>query len=1429
MELFAFLIIPVCLVLFVVLSVDDTKRTFESFFLLFTLNTLFLSLMPLMVAYISFGAYRASGLLSLLLLGNGAMTLGTGSLVAGISPAFGGVPNTIVTVHNTAALCSGLFHMLGALTALQGSITQVPAGQRRMHVAVSCFVPPLVFIALLFAALKGMTPVFFVQNIGPTHLRQVILGTSIGCFSISAVLLAAVFGISRSRFMAWYSMALALIATGLLCVFVQKSVGSDVGWLGRAAQYLAGAYLIVAVLMARKDLRGEHSELVTNIWTFFFNRLELAVTERTGELTEANRKLGIEITERRKAEEALRESRNELERRVEERTRELSTVNEELRTEISVRNAAEVALRQSEEKFRLFMDNSPAVAWVKDEQGRCVYLNKTCETRFGLQLVNCLGKTNHELWPEEIARTFWKNDQAVLASGQPMEVVEETVDNEGRRSSWLNFKFPFSDASGQRYVAGVGVDISEREKLEDELRTTLERFYLILSNQYAGLLLVGEQGGIEFANKAFCDQFGLEMPPSTLHGLTPREMIEKIKFAYSDPDEAIDRIREILQQGQPVKGEEIAMSGGRTYLRDFVPIRIDGKPYGRLWHHRDITENKRSEDRLRNYTELLEVQDKAHKMLLEQVDGHALFDNLLRGLLQLTGSEFGYIGEVFSTDDGTAYQLSRAISNIAWTEELQVFYENNWKDGLRFDGNETLCGRVISAGKPIISNDPAGDARARGLPEGHPLIHSFMGLPIYKADKLVGTIGVANRKDGYSEDLAAFLEPYLSTCASLLSSFKIDRERQRVEQDLRRVSNRMTQVLESISDGFFVLDENLTVTYFNDAAEELLGRNRADALGRNLFEAFPEAAGSIFEENYTLAVRERIPLSFEVHFDIEPYRNWYDVKVYPFENGISVYFQVTTDRKKAEEALLKSEQQNRFLANILEVASQPFGVGHVDGSIIMANRAYCDLVGYTQDEMRQADWAKGLTPPEYYEFESGKLDKLMATRNPVRYEKDYVRKDGTRVPVELLVHVATDVSGMPIFYSFITDLTERKRVEEEIRTLNRDLERRVEERTAALAEEIEERKQIERSLRESEQKFRLVTETIQDVFWISTPGIAKMIYISPAYENTWGKSIETLYATPRSFLDSVHPEDVEGLTRVFQEYHTQGKQYVCEYRIMGRDNYIHWIEERGYPIKDDDGTISLMCGVCKDITPRKQAEHLLELRAEDLTRSNRDLEQFAYVASHDLQEPLRNVAGCLQLLEKKYKNNLDEEADKYIQYAVDSVVRMKALILDLLAYSRIGTRGKPLQQVDCEHILGKTLKNLASAIAESGATITHDPLPMISADDTQLSQVFQNLIQNAIKFRSSKPPKIHVSAVKRKKEWVFSVKDNSIGIEPKHLDRIFVIFQRLHKRSEYDGTGIGLAIVKKVVERHGGRIWAESEPGVGTTFYFTIPEKGIAR
>jgi PAS domain S-box-containing protein len=375
---------------------------------------------------------------------------------------------------------------------------------------------------------------------------------------------------------------------------------------------------------------------------------------------------------------------------------------------------------------------------------------------------------------------------------------------------------------------------------------------------------------------------------------------------------------------------------------------------------------------------------------------------------------------------------------------------------------------------------------------------------------------------------------------------------------------------------------------------------------------------------------------------------------------------------------------------------------------------------------------------------------------------------------------------------------------------------------------------VEEALTESEERFRLLFQ--QAAIGIKRLDLAeeRMLDVNDRLCEILGYSRQELLQM--SLADFTHPGDLDVERKELARL-AGGKIpfFTIEKRCLRKDRGVIWVRVTNSLPSHFAGAPAGNAGakwwisVVEDITERKRADEALFRTTAELKRSNEDLEQFAYAASHDLQEPLRMVAGYLQLLRERYQGRLDEKADKFITYAVDGAERMSSLVHDLLAYARVNSRGERFEKTSAEDALCFALKNLSSAVMDSGASVQHDPLPTVRADRTQLRQLFQNLIGNAVKFRDpGRSARINVSAREDDDYWHFVVKDNGIGFDDKYRDKMFLIFQRLQGRGKYPGTGIGLAICKRIVERHGGEIWATGQPGEGSTFHFTIPIEGAA-
>src|SRR5665647_3198428 len=487
-----------------------------------------------------------------------------------------------------------------------------------------------------------------------------------------------------------------------------------------------------------------------------------------------------------------------------------------------------------------------------------------------------------------------------------------------------------------------------------------------------------------------------------------------------------------------------------------------------------------------------------------------------------------------------------------------------------------------------------------------------------------------------------------------------------------------------------------------------------------------------------------------------------------------------TERKRAEEALRESEEKYR---NIIETTNEGIVVIDAESRVTYVNKKLTDKGGYRQEEAIGRLWW------DFADEEGKAAAKLHMDQRrqgiDEKYELRLICKDGSPFWVLVSSKALLDKDGkFAGSLSMLTDITGRKQAEEKIRTLANTVE---------------------------SSNDAIITESVDGIITSWNKG-AEIIYGYLA-EEVLGKNFSIL-----------EPDNLKGEIKQFSEKIKTGEKIEhYETSRLKKDGTIINVSVSLSPVFDISGKLVALSAIVRDITERKKAGEILKSKLEELARSNEELEQFAYVSSHDLQEPLRMISSYLQLLQRRYQGSLDDKADKYIYYAVDGASRMQNLINDLLEFSRVTTKARDPEPTDSEFILDKVLSNLEVFIEENEATVSYGYLPEVMADYSQMVQVFQNLIINGIKFRSEEAPQIHISAEKKESEWVFSVQDNGIGIDPQYSEKIFEVFKRLHKKEEYPGTGIGLAICKKIVERHGGRIWVECELDKGSTFYFTLP------
>ena len=644
--------------------------------------------------------------------------------------------------------------------------------------------------------------------------------------------------------------------------------------------------------------------------------------------------------------------------------------------------------------------------------------------------------------------------------------------------------------------------------------------------------------------------------------------------------------------------------------------------------------------------------------------------------------------------------------------------------------------------------------------------------------------------------------------------------RKRAEERLRESEERLRSVLRSSATGTFEFDLLAGEGRWNDVEFELLGLKPGDAPGnpetffRHVHPDDVEALRAAWE---TALQTGELDADFRI-VRADGQERWLAGKGrFTFEPGaggppvrfLGVNFDIT-ERKLAEQRLFAATQRLTALMNAL-----PVGVSFSDDATcehITGNPAVLAQFGVGQADNLSASATDAEAPGRQVRFfRDGEL--ITDAELPLQRA---VAENAEILPMELEVRLPGGrtwyavASGAPI----------------------RDAQGRV-TGGVAVTMDITARRLAEKKLQQSEALYRSIGESIDYGVWVCDPD-GRNTYASESFLRMAGITQEQ--CSNFGWGDVLHLDDADRTIAAWQECVRTGGIWDIEHRVRGADGQWHDVLARGVPVRDEQGEITGWVGINLDISRRKRAENNLReneerLRGmvEELARSNKELEQFAYVASHDLQEPLRMVTAFTGLLADRYRDRLDARADEYIAYALEGATRMQKLIDDLLAYSRLGGTTVGLPVTNAAEALRNALTNLEESLAATGAEVTADPLPTVAADATLLAQVFQNLIGNSVKYRRTDVVlEIHVGAERRQGEWLLSVRDNGIGIDPQYFDRIFEIFQRLHSRKEYPGTGVGLAICRKVVERHGGRIWVESRLGQGSTFSFTIPDAPAA-
>ena len=1007
---------------------------------------------------------------------------------------------------------------------------------------------------------------------------------------------------------------------------------------------------------------------------------------------------------------------------------------------------------------------------VHDMDDKITFWNRGAEKRYGWCEEEVLGKVTHDLlkteFPDSLKETCGKFLKEGYWEGE-LTHTKRTGEKILVSSRWV---MQTDENNKPLNFMEINTDITDRKKVEKKLEDSYNIFNSIIENTTDAIFLKDLNGNYLMINSA----------GAKLVGKSVEEIIGKDDRALFSPETAenvIKHDKEVIETGQTKTYDEFTISGGKKtiYLSTKGVYRDhNGNLTGLFGIAKDITGRK--------------IAEKA-------VKGS---ESKYRTIFENTGIAFAVMDE-----DTTISLMNNEAEKIMGYSKDEIEEKRSWTE--------------FVAKKDDLNKMEEYHRLRRVDPDAAPKKYEFQAVT----------------KEGVVKDIIITISMIPGT-KKTIASFLDNTDHKNIERALKESEARYRTIFENTGIAFMLIEEDMTISLINEEVEKTFGFLKGEVEGKKKWTDFVASDDDLKRMKMYHQIRRENPESAPKEYEFHAVNKEGDIKnilvtvsmIPGSKMSISSFLDIT-DRKKVENALKNSREEFKTL-----IENSPLGITRFDRNLryVFINSAGANIMGFPQEKYIGKTYNEIGTPEELLSTVEPLLKRIFKTGKPENFEFTIPGPEGLKYYESRNIPEFDENGNVKSVLAVAADITQQKKAQDVLKEAHDTLELKVRERTKELKKsnkqlkkEIEERKNAEEALKESEERFKILFEYAPDPYFL-TDMEGNFLGGNKAAERLINFKKEEIIGKNLLELGLLTGDQVTNaldlLSRNIEGFATGPEEFI----LTRKDGKKIPVEITGYPIEIRGQ--KLVLGMARDISERKKSEEKLKETIHELKRSNDELQQFAYITSHDLQEPLRTIASFTQLLERRYKNKLDADADEFIDFIVDAATRMKEMIQGLLDYSRIGTRGGEFNFTDIEEVLTTVLSNLHAAIMESGAKITYDKLPSVIADRNQLIQVFQNLISNAIKFkREGVAPEIHISAIKneKKEEFIFSVSDNGIGLEHQYKDKIFEVFKRLHTIDEYKGAGIGLAISKKIIERHGGRIWVESELGNGSTFYFTLP------